>query len=106
MLTVVGAVSMTRGAYDIVDPAQREHESAWLVHLKGMSIDLLGSATGAFFVGAATLSLLSDGAVKGPRVLGAGVIATGRALATASGPVPVLIQRFRAMARLLAKEWA
>ncbi|MFD9717192.1 hypothetical protein [Streptomyces sp. NPDC059076] len=106
MLTVVGAVTTVRGAYDVVSPAQRKDMTTRLMHPKGMSIDLLGSATGVLFVGAAALWPLSDGAVQGPCVLGTGVIATGRTWATASEQVPVLIQWPRAMARLLAKEWA
>ncbi|WP_329026453.1 hypothetical protein [Streptomyces sp. NBC_00690] len=106
MLTAVGAISTGRDAYDVVTPTQRGYVTTRLVHLEMMLIDLLGSATGGLLVGAAALWLLSRGVVQGPLVLGAGVIVAGRALATASEPVPVLIQRPRAMARLLAKEWA
>ncbi|MGW5674854.1 FtsX-like permease family protein [Streptomyces sp. NPDC003860] len=75
-----------------------------LVLLEGAFIGLLGSTVGALFGGAAALWLAPAGGAGELLVPAAGVVAAGTALSAAAGLVPVLVQRRRSAARLLAEE--
>ncbi|MFF0445781.1 ABC transporter permease [Streptomyces sp. NPDC004609] len=75
-----------------------------LVLLEGMFIGLLGSVAGTLLGGAAALWLAPGGGAGSLLLPAAGVVVTGTALSAAAGLVPVLIQRRRSAARLLAEE--
>lgn len=82
----------------------REGVTTRLVLLEGMFIGLLGSVAGALLGGAAAWWLAPAGGASALLLPAAGVVVAGTALSAAAGLVPVIVQRRRSMARLLAEE--